>query len=254
MIKRVSNVLTLITFSLLFCSSWASAAESPTSGDWQFNLAPFYLWGVSLDGDMSIGTKTVPVDVSFNDIFDSLEAAFIVHFEAMHKSNWGLLLDVNYLDLSNDLNLPMGIRPNLDLDLTLAEFSGLYRIQQDAHNFDLIAGVRYVNIDNTISVANGLNLVDGNQDWLDPLIGGRWIWNFAEDWSFIARGDIGGFGAASDFAWQALTLVEWQPFQYASFIAGFRALYMDYKDGSGDDSFNYDATIYGPVLGLNFKW
>jgi len=203
---------------------------------------------------MSIGTKTVPVDVQFDDIVDSMEAAFIVHFEAMHESNWGLLLDVNYLDLSNDLDLPMGIRPNVDLDLTLAEFSGLYRIQQDAYNFDLIAGVRYTNMDNTISVSNGLNLVDGSKDWLDPLIGVRWIWNFAEGWFFIARGDIGGFGVGSDFSWQALGLFEWKPFKYASFLAGYRAIGMDYEDGSGIDYFNYDATIHGPVIGINFNW
>jgi len=63
-----------------------------------------------------------------------------------------------------------------------------------------------------------------------------------------------GFGVGSDFAWQALGVVEWQPFQYASFLAGYRILDMDYEEGSGADYFRYDVSTAGPMLGLNFKW
>ncbi len=68
--------------------------------------------------------------------------------------------------------------------------------------------------------------------------------------SLVVRGDIGGFGAGSDFTWQALGLIDWQPFKYVSFIAGYRGLYQDYKD----DNFKYDATTHGPLLGVNIKW
>ena len=44
------------------------------------------------------------------------------------------------------------------------------------------------------------------------------------------------------------------PFKYAAFLAGYRALDINYEDGSGNDYFKLDATIHGPVLGLNFKW
>lgn len=251
---KILRLATCTCLCFLIFAGNSFSQESATEKDWQFNLAPFYLWGVTIDGDMSVGTTTVPIDVPFDDVFDALEAAFIVHFEAMHKSNWGLLVDVNYLDLSNDMTLPMGITQNVDLDLTLAEFSGLYRIQRDAHDFYVIIGLRYTNVDNKITFARGPTLVDGSKDWLDPLVGGRWIWNFAKGWSVIARGDIGGFGMGSQFAWQGLGVIEWQPFKYASFLAGYRALYMDYEDGSGKDFFNFDATIHGPVIGLNFKW
>jgi hypothetical protein len=255
MSKKICNILLLLLiFSLLFCSSMVSAGDSPGTSDWEFNLAPFYLWGINIDGDLTAGPVGAQVEVPFEDVFDSIEAAFIVHFETVYKAQWGFLVDVNYLDLENKVNLPMGISPNVDLNMTVAEFSGFYRLQRDAHAFDFIAGLRYIEVENTVSIVGGLTVLDGSKDWLDPLVGARWIWGFADGWSLIARGDIGGFGIGSEFSWQALGLVEWQPWKYASFIAGYRALGEDYEDGSGQDYFNFDATIHGPVLGLKFKW
>jgi len=40
-------------------------------------------------------------------------------------------------------------------------------------------------------------------------------------WSVVARGDIGGFDIGSDLAWQAIGLIELQPFKYVSFLAGY---------------------------------
>ncbi len=252
--KKTIMILVLLSISMMFFSTISFASKESGQSDWEFNLAPFYLWGINIDGDMSVGPANAQVEVPFEDVFDSIEAAFIVHFETVYKAQWGFLVDVNYLDLENKMNLPLGIGPKVGLNMTLAEFSGFYRLQRDAHAFDFIAGVRYIDVENTVSVGGGLTLQDGNKDWLDPLIGARWIWGFADGWSLIARGDIGGFGIGSEFSWQALGLVEWQPWKYASFIAGYRALGEDYEDGSGIDYFNFDATIHGPVLGLNFKW
>ena len=247
-------ILVLVSISMMFFSTISFASKESRQSDWEFNLAPFYLWGINIDGDLSVGPRTAPVDVPFDDIFDSLDAAFIFHFETLYKTQWGFLVDVNYLDLENTMSLPMGISQNVDLSLTLAEFSGFYRLQRAAHNIDFIAGLRYIDMENKISVVGGPTLFDGSKDWTDPLVGARWMWGFADGWSLIARGDIGGFGVGSDFSWHALGLVEWQPWKYASFIAGYRALDVDYKDGSGRDYFNIDATIHGPVIGVNFNW
>lgn len=86
------------------------------------------MWGINIDGDMKSGPMTAPVDVPFSDVFENLEVAFIVHFESMYKKQWGFLVDVNYLDLESDMTLPRGISQHVDLNLTVAEFSGLYRL------------------------------------------------------------------------------------------------------------------------------
>ena len=238
-----------------------SAKEQEKQSSWEFNLAPFYIWMMDMDGQVDMGTNSGEVDVPFDDITDNLEAAFIVHFEGMHKSNFGFLVDVLYMDLEGTEDTGPSIanaKANVDLDMTVAEFSGLYRIQKNEHAFDLIAGMRYVEIDMDALVSSsgpqdGLN-PKKNADWVDPLVGGRWIWSMNKKWSVIARGDIGGFGVGSDFAWQGLGLVEYQPFKHASFLAGYRVLDIDYDEGSGSSYFRYNVKTEGPLLGLNFKW
>ena len=246
--------ITIICLAISGIPGLSFSKESPAENNWQFNLAPFYLWGINIDGDLSAGPASTPVNVPFDDVFDSLEAAFVFHFESVYKDQWGLLVDVNYLDLENKMALPIGTISNIDLNLTLGEISGFHRLHSNNHILDFIAGLRYVNIENTVSIVEGPTLLGGNQDWIDPLVGARWVWGFADGWSLIVRGDIGGFGVGSDFSWHAFGLVEWQPWQYASFIAGYRALDVDYEDGSGSNYFNFDARIHGPVVGLNFKW
>lgn len=249
---------TAMLMALIVSTPAAMGGESSTeaSKSWEFNLAPFYIWGVAIDGDVTTGTNTVPVEVPFSDITDNLEAAFIVHFEGMHKSNWGFLIDVNYLDISSDANLPgpINMSANVDFNATIAEFSALYRIPKDNHVIDLIAGLRHTKLENKLTLNTGPTLVDVSQDWTDPLIGVRWKWGFADKWTLVTRGDVGGFGIGSDIAIQGLALVDWQPFKYVSFLAGYRAIYQDYEDGSGADLFRFDATMHGPVLGVNFRW
>ena len=144
---------------------------------------------------MTVGTNTVPVELPFSDITDNLETAFIVHFEGMYKSNWGFLIDVNYLDLSSDVTLPgpFSVPGNVDFDATLAEFSALYRLPYEGYSFDLIAGLRYTKLENKLTLNTGPTLVDASQDWTDPLLGVRWKWGFADQWTLVARGDVGGF-------------------------------------------------------------
>jgi hypothetical protein len=252
--KKAIMILALVSISMMLFSTVSFASKEARQSDWEFNLAPFYLWAINIDGDVSAGPVTAPVEIPFEDVFDSLEAAFVVHFETLYKTQWGFLVDVDYLDIENKMSLPMGINQNVELSLTLAEFSGFYRLNRDAHKIDFIAGLRYIDMENTVTIVGGPTLLDDNQDWTDPLIGARWMWGFADGWSLVARGDIGGFGVGSDFSWHALGLVEWQPWKYASFIAGYRALDVDYEDGSGRDYFKFDATAHGPVLGIVFKW
>ncbi len=248
------TLVTGITLWAIFHCGYTFANEIQKQNSLEFNLAPFYLWGINIDGDLSAGPATARVDIPFEDIFDSMEGVFIVHLETLYKRQLGVIIDVDYLDLENKAPLPIGISPNIDLNLTVAEISGFYRLNRNAYKVDFIAGLRYIDIENTVSIVGGPTLLDDNKDWTDPLVGVRWTWGFADGWSLIARGDIGGFGVGADFSWHALGLVEWQPWKNASFIAGYRALDVDYEDGSGQDYFKFDATIYGPVIGLNFKW
>ena len=241
--KKMKSIF--VTGAILAMLCTPTFADDSSDSDWQFRLAPLYLWAVNISGDQTIGPITVPLELDFDDIFDSLETVFTVNFEAIHNNQWGFWVDLSYIDIK-DSQGPVTV----DFQNTLAEVDGLYRVASGEHIIDVLFGLRYTDQETKVEPTP----LSVSQNWVDPIIGARWWWNFAEGWGLIVRGDIGGFGVGSDFTWQALALVDWQPFKNVSFVGGYRALYQDFEDDSSSKVFEYKATLHGPLLGVNIKW
>ncbi len=127
---------------------------------------------------------------------------------------------------------------------------GFYRFPISHQSIDFLFGARYYSQDIKVPPTP----VALREDWVDPIVGGRWIAPLSEKWTLLIRGDIGGFGAGSDLSWQAKALLNWQPWKHTAINAGIRALGVDYETGSGLDRFAYDATTWGPVFGVSLKW
>jgi hypothetical protein len=223
--------------------------EDSTSSDWEFGLAPMYLWAVSIDGDQTVNGNDVDLDVPFSDIFDKLNGALTFHFEGLHKSRWGFFTDLNYIVLEMDDG-------PVDIDFTeiYFEVAGFYRWTEGPHTLDGFGGLRYTSMDVDLDFPGPVLDTDQRKDWVDPYLGARWDWMFAEKWMTKLRGDIGGFGIGSDLTYNLVGLVDFKPWQHVSLFGGYRVLYQDYSTGSGSSEFAYDATMHGPVLGLNITW
>ncbi len=105
--------------------------------------------------------------------------------------------------------------------------------------------------------ASGGVLLERRVDWVDPLLGAQVRGRFA-DWIHMdLRGDVGGFGAGSQLTWGALAAVGLD-FSVGdadlSLMLGYKALYIDYDEGSGATEFRWDATISGPFVGLKIAF
>lgn len=159
----------LIAFFIAPC---LMAAEENSKDFWEYNLAPFYLWAINVSGDLTIGPVSNPVSVEFDDIFGNLDSAFLVHFEATRNNTWGVLIDMNYLDLEEKQSMPAGVTRRIDMDLSLAEASGYHRWSHQNHQFDMIPGLRYADISNAVSIVGAGDLTDNSPSWVDPLVGG----------------------------------------------------------------------------------
>ncbi len=244
------TVITVLLAAFLTCFSVSAlAGEQEKESNWDFNLAPLYIWMVDMEGTMGFGPVNSELSVDFGTIFDNLEAIFTVHFEAMHKSNWGLFFDYSGLDISASTALL-----SVDFASTLVEAGGLYRLENGPHNFDFLGGVRYTKLEPDITIGSPPPTFSLTEDWYDPIIGVRYFYDFGNKWMLSLRGDIGGFGVGSDFTWNVGALVHFQPWKNAGFIAGYRALDQDYESGSGLSRFKYDMRLAGPVFAINFVW
>lgn len=201
-----------------------------------------------------------------------------VHVE-IRRNNFGIFIDPTYLKLSVDDNVPLddGVEvDNVTLKELLLEFGGFYRLgnwpigspynsfvqrAKPSLTLDALAGGRYINIDLNIDLDGTQpempSEVGGDKDWLDLFVGARMILNPTEKLSFVLRSDIGGFdfGFSSDIAWNLVSWIGYElPWYRITPVIGYRVLYIDYDDGSGDNRFVNKTWTYGPSDGLAFRF
>jgi hypothetical protein len=226
------------------------APPPPTEQGWQFRFAP-YLWAQSLDGTAGVGL-TGDVDVSFNDILDDLDFAFMGAFEARH-GRWGILADVSYAELSDSLD-PLGVvfsQGDFEMQQFLGNITLNYRmLENDKTVVDLYAGARlnWIDLDITAGGKVGVAAVTGDDFWADAIIGARFQTSLGGPWFFRASGDIGA--GESDFTWQAIGLFGYKLNDSCNIGLGYRGVGTDYQNGA----VTWDVTAHGPVLGVEWHW
>jgi opacity protein-like surface antigen len=138
---------------------------------------------------------------------------------------------------------------------------------------DAYGGLRYWNLSGALSldVTGAVNLPllglqqngslavekSGMMQWIDPVFGLRLRHQIRPGDEFQLRGDIGGFGVGSKFSWQVaggyshdMKLGDWT----ITNTVGYRALSVDYSNGSGFGQKGFDAIIHGPVFETSLKF
>jgi hypothetical protein len=94
--------------------------------------------------------------------------------------------------------------------------------------------------------------------WVDPVIGARLRHNFAPGLNLVVSGDVGGFDVGSKFSWQALAALDYEFYKTKnvswSGVIGYKALNVDYSQGSGLTHYEYDMTMYGPIFALSARF
>jgi hypothetical protein len=123
-------------------------------------------------------------------------------------------------------------------------------------SIDATAGGRYIHMGVETDFALG-GTREQNRDWIDPTVGAIVRADVSRSVGVELRGDVGGFGVESDFAWSAVGLVAWR-FELggtdAAVFVGYKAIGNDFSEGSGIDEFAWDAVVHGPVLGMSFTF
>ena len=248
--KTKLTVLIIIFSTIAFCPAPALAQEE---SNWNFELAPLYLWAINIDGETGIRGQTAGTEVDFGDIYDSLQGVFTVRFNAIYKQKFGMVFDYNYLDLGSETQTGV-VDLETSLKTQILNLAATYRLLEGMHTLDAVAGIRYTAMGVDIDlIGTGLSL-DEDKDWADPIIGARYAYQMTDKWALRFYGDIGGFGVSSNFTWQGVGLIDFQPWKHVAIVAGYRAIDTDYESGSGSDKFTYDVTVHGPVVGLDIRF
>ena len=246
--RIVPGWLTLFVLAASLASARADDTLTP-SEDWRYVVVP-YLWATGIDGDTTVKGVTVPVDVSFSDIVDDLDFAFLVHFEAM-KGSWGLFVDSIYMDLSDDFTTPLA-SGSAGAEMTLAEAAGFKRWGSERRAVDFLFGTRYWSMDASIDPDGATPTLEGSQSWADVMVGARVFCKPWEHWLIVFRADIAAGG--SDPSYNTSLLFNYLFEKMVSIDFGYRYLDEDYETGQGNKQFALDAVLDGPIVGVGFRW
>lgn len=233
--------------------SATSTAASAASGEaWQHQVA-LYVAGVGMSGHAAVGNLGVDVDLSFSEILEQMEIGGMAAYRGV-KGDWAIMANALFVGLGATKDLPLGGTAEADFDQTLFELDGARRF---AKNLEFYFGARLVGIDATLEarLINGTTL-DGSEEktWVDPLVGLRYEVPLGKSWSFVGRGDVGGFGLGSDLAWQAMAHFDWRISPHFGAAFGYVILDIDYDDGNGSDYFLYDIAAQGPIAAAVFTF
>jgi hypothetical protein len=94
-------------------------------------------------------------------------------------------------------------------------------------------------------------------EWVDPVVGGRVRHQIAPGKELRLEGDIGGFGAGSEFSWQVVGVYSFHTAIFGVPLhadLGYRALAVDYSERGRFGRDGLDIVQHGPVMGVTFNW
>ncbi len=249
------------------------------SKDWQAFII-VYLWLSGLNGETGTGNNVSDVDVSFGDIWENFDIGGQAHIEFWWK-RWIFFIDPTYMVLTADNNETRvigSLRSSLKVKMFLFDMAAGYRVAQiplgsnvrsneiktwPSLGVDVYGGGRIFHLDTKLKLRLDTplgpvmrNIKDDN-GWFDFIVGTRFIFNFTEKLLLTVKTDIGGFGLgfSSDIDWNFATNVGYElPWWGITPYVGYRVLYIDYKDGSGDNRFVYKMWQTGPQVGVGVRF
>jgi hypothetical protein len=155
-----------------------------------------------------------------------------------------------------------------------AEGPGMAGVGQTA--FDIVLGGRwwYQQLDLTLNFYGAVTVTapnltlsanrsqviasSGSIGWVDPLVGFRVRHKLAQGQTLWLEADMGGFGIGSRISAQAQLAYAYEfgnalGISWAG-VLGYRALYVDYTQGSGNSFFEMNLVQHGPLLGVRGRF
>ncbi|QIQ86392.1 hypothetical protein [Erythrobacter sp.] len=235
-----------------------SVETAPPKGDKDltFIVSP-YVWIPTVTGNIGTSAQGLDFALDAGDLLDVFEFGGLIHGEARHKSGWGISTDYIFANLGAGVDIVIG-DVDADIDAEVLELTLVRRIDAGSDAIDLYAGIRRWDADVAIAIETFFfddTIVTGDE-WTDPIVGARYQHEFARDWRLLVQGDIGGFGAGSEFSWNAVAGVSHSLSDKASLQLVYKTLSVDRQSpaiGNGPP-IDLDITITGPLIGFAYRF
>ena len=262
----------------------------PVPRSWEFTFTP-YAWIVIDKGTLSLGSRSAPIDTNLFKLLDDSDHLYAwMSYQEMRYGPLALYANVfwskigasntrtGYWEIGDFINVEAVANASIWATMAIVEPGITYEFSQWNSGWgntalDVVGGGRYwylkseidLTVTGTVSIPalglsrtrTGFASASKVIDWIDPFVGLRMRHKFAPGHDLVLQGDVGGFGVGSDFTWQALAAYNFE-WNFAGYklnpYLGYRAISVDYEEGSGRRRIGLDFVQHGPVAGLTFKW
>lgn len=227
----------------------AATPMAAQAQDWSGQVT-IYGWGAGVSGDFTpfTGGPTLSFDKSLSDVLEDLDGAVFVTGLA-RRGDLVLFGDLTYSASSRSGFVPPGIPASGEVTIRSMTLAAGKRFEAGGGTtVDVMGGLRAWNIDG--EVTSPVLSVAPSASFVDPILALRVNTPLADRWSVLSYVDIGGFGAGSDFTWQAAVTVNYQARENLYLSAGWRHLAVDYDKGGTV----FDGAMSGPVIGVTLTF
>jgi hypothetical protein len=229
-IKRVWAAAVLLPASIALAGVESDYSKSPppvgpepwceTPPDWQFRIG-LPAWVAGISGESGVKGVVDKTDVSFDSLLNHLTHFPIALSADVRYRRWEIFGFGQYIEVGTSATLPGLLFTNANVHIKsglVQGFLGYRLINCDKAMLSFFAGARYTYLGGNISIfdngdarlvrlrellgiRNRLNLSDST-GWVDPVIGMRGKVKIWKAISIYAEGDVGGFDANSDTAFE----------------------------------------------------
>jgi hypothetical protein len=239
----------------------AGAQEATLPGGVQILFTP-YLWLANVNSTILTPIDRVPQvnsDVGAFQLLGHLNAIPFLGSVEIRDGPFGLLGDAIHLPVGTDITtrnvLFNGGNAALIADTGTALL--LYRaLDKPGQYVDLGVGFRAWGFSANLTLNPGFRQgasVNRSAGWVDPLIAGRYHYDFRNGFGLTAYGDVGGFGVGAHSDWQVLGTIDYTPNSWIDLHLGYRSLNFNYTASGGLD-LGFNVHMKGPLLAATFKF
>jgi hypothetical protein len=237
----------------------APATAGGPDNQWHLSVSP-YLWFPGVHGTLGAKDRAVGIHASAIDLLSHFRFGIMGTAEATHNRIL-IPIDLMFVRLRDDKGIPLGAFGATTATVTANEFIltpkiGVTVIKAKMLQVDALAGFRYWHFGENLSFSPsilGLNF-SRSQNWVDPLVGGRFTVPLSPKLAVTAAGDVGGWGVGSQLDYQVVGLLGYKVKPHMTLQAGYRYLFVDYAAG-GIHGGVLIATTSGIIFGatINLK-
>lgn len=218
-----------------------------------------YLWGIASQGKFTMNSRVTEPEAKYRKFLRHMRSAAMASIGAS-KGPYGLALNGLFVDLKylNDVN---GQRQELRNNFGVLEGVFSYRaykriISRDQkHIIRSFTVVPYVGTrlltDSWHIKLNDVDIDKGDQWWMQPLAGSRFIFQFFPNWNVALSSDFAYWNVDNKTFNNILMLSYNKLFgvDILSFNLGYRYMYV-YRQVEGN-KFKMDMNLYGPLFGMS---